>query len=183
MEDLSLHILDVAENSLKAGAKQIRIKILEDLEADRLELEVEDDGSGMDPEIAARALDPFVTTRTTRRLGLGLPLLREAARMAGGEVELESQPGRGTRVRATFQHSHVDRKPLGDMGATVVGILLGGPRIDVLYEHTREGRSFRFDSRELRKKLDPVGLTEPEVLTWIRERVREGLLEIGALQV
>lgn len=183
MEDLSLHILDVAENGLKAGAKQIRIRILEDLEADRLELEVEDDGSGMDPEMTVKALDPFVTTRKTRRVGLGLPFLREAARMAGGDVELDSQPGRGTRVLARFQHSHIDRKPLGDMGATLVAILLGGPQVDVLYEHTREGKSFRFDSRELRKELDPVDLTEPVVLQWIRDRVREGLLEIGALQV
>lgn len=183
MEDLSLHILDVAENGLKAGAKKILIRILEDLEADRLELEVEDDGSGMYPEMAAKALDPFMTTRTTRRVGLGLPFLREAARMAGGDVELDSQPGRGTRVRATFQHSHIDRKPLGDMGATLVGILLGGPRVEVIYEHTREGRSFRFDSRELRQELHPVELTQPEVLSWIRERVREGLLEIGALEV
>lgn len=181
MEDLSLHILDVAENSLKAGAQQIRIRILEDLKADRLEIEVEDDGSGMDSEMTAKALDPFVTTRTTRRVGLGLPLLREAARMAGGEVELDSRPGRGTRVRATFQHSHIDRKPLGDMGATLVGILLGGHQVDVLYEHTRDGRTFSLDTRELRAELDPVGLTEPEVLQWIRQRVREGLSEIGAL--
>ncbi len=182
MEDLSLHILDVAENGLKAGAKQIRIRIVEDLVADKLELEVEDDGSGMDPQMTAKALDPFVTTRTTRRVGLGLPLLREAARMAGGDLELESTPGKGTRVRATFQHSHIDRKPLGDMGATLVGILLGGGHVEVLYEHIREGKSFCFDSSQLRRELEPIGLTEPEVLMWIREKVREGLLEIGALE-
>jgi hypothetical protein len=182
LEDLSLHILDVAENGLKAGAKQIRIRILEDLEADRLELEVEDDGSGMDPEMTTKALDPFVTTRTTRRVGLGLPFLREAARMTGGEVELDSFPGRGTRVRATFQHSHIDRKPLGDMGATLVGILLGGPHVDISYEHIRAGRTFCLDTRELRRELDPVPITQPEVLEWIRQRVREGLREIGALE-
>jgi hypothetical protein len=182
VEDLSLHILDVAENGLKAGARHIWIRIKEDLGADMLELEVEDDGTGMDAEMAARALDPFVTTRTTRRVGLGLPLLREAAMMAGGDLELDSQPGRGTRVRATFQHSHIDRKPLGDMGATLVGILLGGPQVDVVYEHTRGGKSFCLDTRELRREMDPVPLTQPEVLEWVRGKVREGLREIGALE-
>lgn len=181
MEDLSLHILDVAENGLKAGARHIWIQIKEDLGADMLELEVQDDGSGMDAEMARRALDPFVTTRTTRRVGLGLALLQEAARMAGGDVELESLPGRGTRVRARFQHSHIDRKPLGDMGATLVGILLGGPQVDVVYRHTREEKSFFLDTRELRRELDPVPLTQPEVLEWIRGKVQEGLREIGAL--
>lgn len=182
MEDLSLHILDVAENGLKAGAKHIWIRIQEDLAANSLEIQVEDDGSGMDPEMARRALDPFVTTRTTRRVGLGLPLLQEAARMAGGDVEIYSQLGQGTRVLARFQHDHIDRKPLGDMGSTVIGILLGSPEVDVVYEHVRDGRKFLLDTRELRRELDPLPLSDPQVLEWIRGHVREGLEEIGALQ-
>ncbi|MGQ9858816.1 MAG: ATP-binding protein [Thermodesulfobacteriota bacterium] len=182
MEDLSLHILDVAENGLKAGARHIWIRIKEDLGANLLEIQVEDDGSGMEPEMAKRALEPFVTTRTTRRVGLGLPLLREAARMASGDVEIVSEPGRGTKVTATFQHDHIDRKPLGDMGATVVGILMGAEDVDVVYEHTREGRRFFLDTGELRRELSPVSLREPQVLRWIREHVREGLRDIGALQ-
>ncbi len=180
MEDLSLHILDVAENGLRAGARRLWIRIREDLGADLLELEVEDDGRGMDPETAGRVLDPFVTSRTTRRVGLGLPLLQEAARMAGGDVQIVSRRGEGTQVRAHFRHGHIDRKPLGDMGSTLVALILDDEKVDVLYEHRRDGEIFRMDTAALRAELDPVPLDRPEVLQWIREHVREGLRGIGA---
>ena len=181
MEDLSLHILDVAENGLRAGAQHIWVRIHEDIEANAMVVEVEDDGKGMEPEMVGKVLDPFVTTRTTRRVGLGLPLLQDAARLAGGEVEVASFPGKGTRVRATFQHDHIDRKPLGDMGSTVVGLILGSPDVEIIYEHRRDGRQFRLDTTELRGELAPVPLELPEVLGWIRDQVREGLREIGAI--
>jgi hypothetical protein len=181
LEDLSLHILDVAENGLRAGARHIWIRIREDLSADLMEIEVEDDGQGMEPEMASRALDPFVTSRTTRRVGLGLPLLEDAARMAEGRVEISSAVGEGTWVRATFRHGHIDRKPLGDMGSTLVSLVLGAPEIDVIYEHRRNGREFRLHTGELREELAPVPLNRPEVLEWVREHVQEGLREIGAI--
>jgi hypothetical protein len=181
LEDLSLHILDVAENGLSAGARHIWVRIHEDLEANAMVVEVEDDGRGMEPEMVGKVLDPFVTTRTTRRVGLGLPLLQDAARLAGGEVDVASDPGRGTRVRATFQHDHIDRKPLGDMGSTVVALILGSPVVEIVYEHRRDGRQFRLDTAELRGALAPVPLDRPEVLGWIRDQVREGLREIGAI--
>lgn len=181
MEDLSLHILDVAENGLRAGARHVWIRIREDLGADLLEIEVEDDGEGMEPAMVERVLDPFVTTRTTRRVGLGLPLLEEAARMAGGRVEVSSTPGKGTLVRASFRHGHIDRKPLGDMGMTVASLVSGAPEVEIVYEHRRDGQGFHLDTRELREELDPVPLNRPEVLDWIRQHVREGLRRIGAL--
>lgn len=139
MEDLSLHILDIVENSVSASAKLIKILIVEDTAMDRLSLEIVDDGKGMDEDMRRKALDPFFTTRTTRRVGLGLPLLTQAAREGGGNLELESAPGEGTTVRAVFQLSHPDRKPLGDLPATLGTILAGKPELDLLFEYRRDG--------------------------------------------
>jgi signal transduction histidine kinase len=123
MEDLSLHILDIVENSVTAGATEIKILVVEDTVMDRLSLEITDNGDGMDEVTCQKVLDPFFTTRTTRRVGLGLPLLVEAAQESGGSLELDSAPGQGTTVRAVFQLSHPDRKPLGDIAATLGTIL------------------------------------------------------------
>ncbi len=182
MEDISLHILDVAENGLRAGARHIWIRIREDLKQDLFEIEVEDDGRGMEPDMVDRVLDPFVTTRTTRRVGLGLPLLEEAARMAEGGVEVSSTPGKGTRVRAFFRHGHIDRKPLGDMGMTIASLVSGEQEVDVVYEHRRDAKGFHLDTRDLRQELEPVPLNRPEVLNWIRQHVQEGLRAIGAVE-
>jgi anti-sigma regulatory factor (Ser/Thr protein kinase) len=178
LEDLSLHILDVAENAVRAKAHCVWIRVRENLDTDLLEIEIEDDGQGMEPEMAEQVLDPFVTTRKTRRIGLGLPLLADAARMTGGEVQVSSEPGKGTLVRASFQHGHIDRKPLGDMGSTLVSLLLANPDADYIYEHRRDKRSFCLDTREIRRELAPVPLDRPEVLNWVREQVREGLRQV-----
>jgi anti-sigma regulatory factor (Ser/Thr protein kinase) len=138
MEDLSLHILDIVENSIAAAASEIKILIVEDSGDDRLSLEIRDDGNGMDEEMRRNALDPFFTTRTTRRVGLGLPLLAQAARESGGSLELESMPGRGTTVKAVFQLSHPDRKPLGDIPGTLGAILAGRPELDLVFEYKRD---------------------------------------------
>lgn len=151
MEDLSLHILDVVENSLAASARAVEILIVEDAAADRLSVEIRDDGKGMDEETRRRALDPFFTTRTTRRIGLGLPLLAQAAQSSGGALELESAPGRGTTVRAVFRLSHPDRKPLGDVASTLGAILAGRPELDVRFEHRKDGEVIEsLDSRAAR---------------------------------
>jgi hypothetical protein len=182
LEDLSLHILDVAENALRAEATRIRIAIEEDLKEDLMVLEIEDNGKGMAPDMARRVMDPFVTTRTERRVGLGLPLLGDAARMADGDIEIASQPGRGTQLRATFRHGHIDRKPLGDMSSTLVSLLLADAGVDLIYEHTKDGKAFQLNTDALRQELDPVPLDRPEVIDWIREHVRQGLLDIGAVE-
>jgi len=149
MQDLSLHILDVVENSVRAEARTIEITVVEDNERDRLSLEIKDDGRGMDEEMRARALDPFFTTRTTRRVGLGLPLLAQAAREGGGAFELESAPGRGTTIRVSFQLSHPDRKPLGDLAATLGAILAGRPDLQLRFDYERDGETVAsLDSRQ-----------------------------------
>jgi len=140
MEDLSLHILDIVENALTASADRVRILIHEDTGSDLLLLEIEDNGRGMDAELRPRALDPFFTTKTTRRVGLGLPLLAQAARESGGAFELLSEPGRGTTVRAVFQLSHPDRKPLGDIAETLRTILCGRPELGLRFDHTRDSK-------------------------------------------
>lgn len=150
MEDISLHILDIVENSIAASAKRIEIVIDEDVENDLLTVEIRDDGRGMDEETLRKALDPFFTTKTVRRVGLGLPMLAQAARESGGDIEIESEAAGGTRVRATFQHSHPDRKPLGDVPETVSTLISANPEIEFVYEYRKGEVCYRLDTREMK---------------------------------
>jgi len=149
MEDLSLHILDIAENSIMASAGKIEIKIDEDDAKDLLTLEICDNGRGMDEQTLKNALDPFFTTRTTRRVGLGLSLLAQAARESGGKMDVSSRPNEGTRVRATFRLSHPDCKPMGDLAETIQTLVLSHPEINFVFEQKTNGSIHRFDSREI----------------------------------
>ena len=149
MEDLSLHILDVAENSVRAEAKLIEISIVEDVENDVLTLVIKDNGKGMVPETERRAANPFFTTKPGRRFGMGLALLAQAAREAEGSFEMSSTPGAGTRISATFRCSHPDRKPLGDISATLEALVTGNPGVDFLFEHRRGAEVTRFDTRKV----------------------------------
>ncbi len=173
MDDLSLHILDVAENSLAAGATRIAIVIEEDSAADQCRVEIADNGGGMSAEQVERAVDPFYTTRTTRRVGLGLPLLDAAARATGGTMEVRSLPGEGTTVIARFRLSHIDRKPLGNMGETIAGLIAGRPGLDLTYRHDRDGKTVLFSTEEVRRRLDGEPLTSPGVLRFIRDYVAQ----------
>ncbi len=130
MEDLSLHILDIAENSVAAKADRIEIRVVVDKKNDLLSLEIIDNGTGMDKDTIKKALDPFYTSKTVRRVGLGLSLLSESAKAANGKLTLESKKGKGTRVKAEFQFSHIDRKPLGDIDQTIITLVMGNPDID-----------------------------------------------------
>jgi signal transduction histidine kinase len=152
MEDLSLHILDIAENSITASAKMIGIRIIEDHAKDLLTIEIMDDGKGMDKHSLQKALDPFFTTRTTRKVGLGLSLLAQATRESDGKIELSSEPGKGTTVKAVFRLSHLDRKPIGDINETIRTLVAGHPEIDFIYEHQKDNTTYRFDTRETCKK-------------------------------
>jgi hypothetical protein len=178
VQDLSLHILDIVENSLAAGAQRIVIRVEENLSADRMVLEIMDDGCGMDEEMAQKALDPFFTTKTVRRVGLGLPLLAEACRMSGGELCLQSSPGKGTTVRATFQGSHIDRKPLGSMTDTLMTLIIGHPEVELIYEHRKDGRVFSLDTREIKSDLGEIPLNAPEVVSTLRVLIQTGLDEM-----
>jgi hypothetical protein len=179
VQDLSLHILDIVENSLAAGAGRVEIRIEEDLRADRMVLEIIDDGCGMDETMVKQALDPFFTTKTVRRVGLGLPLLAEACRICDGELCLQSCPGEGTTVKATFQHSHFDRKPLGQMGDTLITLIVGHPEVDLLYEHRRDGKVFSLDTREIKSDLGDIPLNAPQVVSALRTLILSGLEGLG----
>lgn len=186
MKELALHLLDIAENSVAAQASSVQIGVFESLPADRLELRVQDNGRGMDTETAARAVDPFHTSRTTRKVGLGLPLLKAAAQACCGDLWLESQPGRGTFVRVEFQRSHIDRMPLGDLSGTFLALLVGHPEVDwqftycVRLEEPAGEATFTFDDRPVKEALGELPLTEPVVLSYLRSSLSEGIAEIHA---
>ncbi|MGB9722534.1 MAG: ATP-binding protein [Chloroflexia bacterium] len=173
MRELSLHILDALQNSLEAGADRIELDIVEDPVADRLHITIRDNGRGMSAEQLARAFDPFYTTRRTRHVGLGLPLFQAAARRCNGDVTLTSQEGRGTTLQATFQYSHIDRAPLGDMARTLLAVILSG-KCDLSYRHRRGEREFAFDTAEVRAALGGLPLSHPEVRRWLEAFIAEG---------
>jgi K+-sensing histidine kinase KdpD len=149
MEDLSLHILDVVENSIEANASKIEIKIVEKKKKDLLAIEIKDNGKGMNKETIKKVLDPFYTTRTTRRVGMGLSLLAQAARESNGNFEINSKVGVGTEVKANFQYSHIDRKPIGDMKNTLITLMVSHPEINFVYEHQDEEENYVLDSNEI----------------------------------
>ncbi len=179
MEDLSLHILDVVENAIAAKAKKIEVTVIEEIEQDRLTMEIKDDGIGMDEEVRQKVTDPFFTTRTSRRVGLGLSFLSQATKEAGGTLEITSSPGRGTKVKATFQYSHIDRKPLGNMTDTIVTIIFGNPEVDVHYVHVRGEKSYTLKSEWLRERFHGEAFMTPEAIHWLKTHLQEGLAEIG----
>ena len=167
MIELSLHLLDMIQNSIEASASKIEIRIDEDLQADLLLIEIKDNGRGLSEEQTARVLDPFYTTRKTRHVGLGLPLLSEACRRCDGALEIRSQPGAGTTIRGTFRHRHVDRAPLGDMTSVLLALLLSEHPLDWLYIHRVDEEEFRLDSSEIQKELMDIPLTHPKVRKWL----------------
>lgn len=173
MRELSLNILDIAQNSIAAGASLVIIDVAEDSEADRLTIRIEDNGRGMTAEQVAQVSDPFYTTRTTRKVGMGIPLFRMAAEQAGGGLTITSEPGKGTCVTASFILSSIDRMPLGDMVGTISALIRLNPHLDFLYRRRRDDRQEELDTRQLRQVLDGVPLDTPEVMQWIEGALRE----------
>ena len=179
MEDLSLHILDIAENAIAARAKRIEISVVEEPKEDRLTIEIRDDGIGMDEEVSQKAVDPFFTTRSSRRVGLGLSFMAQAAQEAGGSLRIESELGKGTKVTASFQYHHIDRKPLGSMVETVMTLLIGNPELEIFYTHKKEGKSFALSSSWVKNHFKDRPLIDPEVIHWVERQLKEGLKQIG----
>lgn len=180
MLELSLHILDIAENAVRAQAKAVRITLTEDPEKDRFILEIRDDGNGMTEDELKRVLDPFYTTKKVRRVGLGLPMLAQAAENAGGCFEIESKPGEGTTVTVAFQLNHIDRQPLGDAPGTLVTLIMGNPDVRFVYCHRRGQAEYILDTDEIKKEIEDVPINHIEVLKFIRQDVVDGLKGINA---
>lgn len=179
MLELSLHILDIVENSTRAGAKLVYIDIIEDTVRDILSIEIRDNGSGMDEDVLKKSMDPFFTTKTVRDVGLGLPMLAQAAERTEGKFILESKGGVGTRVAAEFKLSHIDRQPLGDIASTLVTLIAGNMDVDFIYRHQHNDLEYILDTREVKREIGDVPINHVKVLIFIRKHVQEGLKDIG----
>ncbi|MDP4153936.1 MAG: ATP-binding protein [Bacillota bacterium] len=175
MTELSLNILDIAQNSVKAKASRIEITVDEYTALDRFTIVITDNGCGMSEEMQKTVLDPFTTTRKTRKIGLGLPLFKQAAEQTGGHLELKSKEGEGTAVTAVFSHSSIDRMPLGDIAGTITTLIQGSPEIEYVFCYIYNGRRFTLSTVEIRKTLGSVPIDSPEVLLWLSEYINENI--------
>ncbi len=173
MRDLSLHLLDIVQNSVKAGAQRIEVTLEADPAADRFWMKVKDNGSGMSPELLQQVTDPFVTTRTTRSVGLGIPLLKEQCELTGGSLALKSEVGVGTALTAELGLSSIDRLPLGEISATWVALIMSDQTIDYRLILVAPNRRFELDLAEVRLQLGDVPINEPTVLDWIKSYIDE----------
>ena len=178
MKEIALHILDIAENSVAAGAQTVQITIEEDVMGNRIRMSVRDDGKGMDVEKLACVGDPFTTSRTTRVAGLGIPFLKAAAEECNGGLHVNSTPEDGTLLEAEFQMDHIDRMPLGDLAGTMLSLVVGSPDITWQLYYQVNGKTFHFDSQPIREELGDVPLTEPSILRFVREMLQEGIADV-----
>jgi hypothetical protein len=170
--------MDIAQNSIRANATRVEVDVEERVTRDTLAITIRDNGKGMDAMTVARVSDPFFTSRTTRKVGLGIPLLKQNAEATGGAVTVRSLPGEGTTVEAVFSRSHLDRPPSGDIPGTVVLLAVANPGIDVRYKHVTEKGEYFFSSKETREFLGGVPLDDPEVVAALREMITENIKEI-----
>jgi hypothetical protein len=178
LRDISLHLLDIIQNSVKAEATSISIMISADEATDRLKVIVTDNGCGMDADFLKKVTDPFTTTRKTRKVGLGIPLLKESCEMTGGNLEIISTIGAGTRLEADFIISSIDRIPIGNIGDTFFSLTLDRPEIDYRIDFIHGDNKFTLDYSDIRKQLDDVPLNELSICTWIKESIEEEKINI-----
>jgi anti-sigma regulatory factor (Ser/Thr protein kinase) len=188
MREIALHLLDIAENSVAAHATCVEITVRENLDTDRLLASVHDNGKGMDAELLRMITDPFVTSRTTRKVGLGIPLIKAAAETCGGSFTIESKPGKGTSLVVEFQHSHIDRMPLGDLAGTLLTLLIAYQDIRWVFSYEAvlpgEGEldlvQWAFDSEPVKEILGELPFSEPGILTYLRSQLQIGIDEVQA---
>ena len=177
MRELALNILDIVENSVKANATLVEIDVI--AKDNLLTIAIKDDGKGMSKEFLAKVTDPYTTTRTTRKVGMGLPLLKMEAEMSGGSFKIESELGVGTTVTTCFEINHIDRPPLGDLGETMSTLLCNGDLVDYVLNYSVDDSGFSLDTRELKNELDGISLDEPEVLLFVKNYIIENISQIG----
>lgn len=178
MKSLSLNILDIIQNSIRAKASEISVEIVESDSADLYRITVKDNGTGIPDDIIENVTDPFVTTRTKRRMGLGLPLLKYHAEMTGGGLEIESKTGSGTKLTASFSNHHIDRQPLGDIVGVLIISIAANPGIEFRYNHTTDKGEYCFSSAETKEYLGIFSLCERELLEDTAEMINQNLKEI-----
>ena len=182
MNEISLYILDLTQNSVTAGAKHIVITLRFDTAGDTLTITITDDGCGMSPELLEKVTSPFTTTRKTRKVGLGIPMIMQLCEMCEGSFDIQSEQGRGTKLTLGFKASHVDLPPMGSLGETMLSLINGTPEgIEFRLSYAVDENEFVFDTEEVRAMLGgDVPLNTPEVLAWIRDYVTEGIEEVSA---
>ncbi|WP_050635650.1 ATP-binding protein [Candidatus Stoquefichus sp. SB1] len=175
MDELALNILDIAYNSIRADASFVRISILDSIKQNIIHIEIEDNGKGMTADTIEKVTDPFYTTRTTRVVGLGVPLFKQNAELTGGSLTIQSQLQVGTRVTAQFIKNHIDTPIMGDIIETMLTLIQADEQIDYEFEYVTDENSFVMKTKEMKEILGDVKITEPEVLLWIKEFMKEGL--------
>ncbi len=175
MRDISLHLMDIVQNSITANAKLVEISMVIDSEKDTLCVTIADNGKGMSKELLERVESPFTTTRTTRKVGLGIPLFKEGALISGGSFHIESALGVGTTVCAVYGFSHIDRPPLGDVAGTLVLLVVSNPDIDFTFHAEYGGALYDMDTREVKQTLDGVPITELDVQQWLQDDLVQGI--------
>lgn len=173
MPELSLNVLDIVQNSVKAKASLISISVLKDTQQRELSISIKDNGCGMTKEQVTRVVDPFYTTRTTRKVGLGIPFFKLSAELTGGRFHIESEPGIGTEISAVYCYEHIDMMPLGDMASTMVSLISVNPDIDFVYTYKKDGQGFALDTREVKTILEGLPVNSNEVLSFIRQYIEE----------
>jgi anti-sigma regulatory factor (Ser/Thr protein kinase) len=178
LKELSLHILDIAENSVNAGASKIEVSVIENIKKDKLSIIIKDNGKGMDAETVRKVTDPFITSRTTRKVGLGIPFLKAAAEACQGNLEIHSQPGSGTELEVFFQRSHIDRMPLGDLQSTFLNLMIGYPQVNWIFRYQVNDRSFILDDQAIKETLAGLPLSEPTVINYLKQVISDGMSEI-----
>ncbi|MDD5938264.1 MAG: ATP-binding protein [Clostridiales bacterium] len=181
MKELALYFLDIVKNSTAAGAKQVELTLTEN-ERQTLTVVIADNGKGMSPELLATVVDPFTTSRTTRKVGMGIPLYRMAAEQTGGTMSIESALGVGTTVTAVFHLDHIDCPPMGDLPGAAAMMIQGSPDIDFVLTHSVPGGEYTLDTRQLRQILGPdVPLSAPEVFLWVQDYLAEQEKNLNAV--
>ena len=178
MNELSLHILDICQNSIKASATLIEIIINENILDNTFEIIIRDNGVGMNEKTLSQVSDPFFTTRTTRKVGLGVSLYKMACEMTDGQFEIKSEEGAGTSITANFTHDHIDRAPLGEIDETLAILIMNENNIDIYYKHTFNKKVYIFDTREVKQVLDDIPITDYNVILWIKDNIKVGLEDI-----
>lgn len=173
MRELSLNVLDIAENSFKAKAETVEISIIQ--KHNLLTIVIKDDGVGMDADFLAKVTDPFTTTRTTRKVGMGIPLFKMVAEQSGGDFKIESLPKKGTTVTATFKVDNVDRPPLGDIAGTITSIIANLEQSRLIFNFSAFGADFTLDTDEVKKELDNIPINTPEILVFLRDMINENI--------
>ncbi len=175
MKELAMHVFDLMENSTAANSTEVKLTIRDSLKDNIYAFTIEDNGKGMTPEFMAKVTDPYTTSRTTRKVGLGLPLIKMNTENCGGGMKLQSEVGKGTRLDFWFQHNHWDRPPMGDLAGTIVMLCAAHEDIHIIYKHITDEGEFVFDTDEIHEALDGMSMNDVKVMGWLKDMVQENL--------